>query len=45
MSSLLNKVKDAVSGEKNTSNARAANQGNNGNTVLIPIIWFDLWLT
>jgi len=45
MSSLLNKVKDAVTGEKNTPEARAANHGNNGNTMLIPTFRFVLWLT
>lgn len=30
MSGLMHKVKDALSGEKNTPEARAANQGNNG---------------
>lgn len=30
MSGLMHKVKDALSGEKDTPEARAANQGNNG---------------
>ena len=30
MSGVINKVKDALTGEKNTSEARAANQGSSG---------------
>lgn len=30
MSGLMNKVKDALSGDKHTSEAAAANQGSNG---------------
>ena len=33
MSGLLHKVKDAVTGEKNTPEARAANQGSNGESL------------
>jgi len=35
MSGLIHKVKDAISGEKHTPEAQAANQGTNGNQVTI----------
>ena len=43
MSGIIHKVKEALSGEKNTPEAAAANRGNNGQLMLLACIhWQDL---
>jgi len=38
MSGLINKVKEAISGDKNTPEAAAANKGNNGQFLPVTIV-------
>ena len=39
MSGVLHKVKNALQAEKNTPEAAAANQGNNGTVLAFPLIF------